>query len=429
MTFQTVITTQTDTTANFNEMLKRYMPYTLLMEELVKRDYFIQKVDKDNNWKGGNMDVPFKGAKASSYQFGSLVDVNDITKVKYAIGEVSGYKELWGAMSFHDHDLQKHGDLQQSFIKIIPDQIEEFVDGMKEKASGSLMNGAHFASVTGIVSANVGILKVDRPERFEIGMFVQIGVVGTVSQSGWVSSINMGTGNITIVTALSDVDAGTNPVDLTDGTGPLTPVAGTDKFFIKGAATSGKSFTSLASQLLSAANGGSAAIFGVTKLKFPFTQAANFDGASIDATNILAKIFDFYNETRRIGKGAPTEILMSYKHLASVMVLLEASREYLAKDSKASVYGWTEIEVVGVKGKLTLVGINELDDDKMYILDWRGIKLHSNGMFERRKSPSGNEYYEVRASTGFQYIVDIRFFGELVVSRPSYQGVIYNIAY
>jgi hypothetical protein len=428
MTFQTVITTDTTTTANFNELLKRYMPYSLLMEEAIKRDYFFQKVEKDNNWKGGNMDVPFKGAKSSSYRFGALVNEAAITKTKYAIGEVSGYKELWGAMVFEDADLNKHDNLEQSFIKIIPDQIEEFIDGMKEKVSGALMNGANFATVTSAGTA-LGVVGVDRPERFEIGMYVDFGVVGTVNQSGWVALINMSTSELTIVTAMSDVDAVTNKVDLTATAGPLDAVIVGNGVFIQGAITSGKSFTSLSSQLLSLANGGTANLFGISKLKFPFMQAANFDGAAIDKTNILAKIFDFYNETRRIGKGAPTEILMSFKNLASCMALLEASRDYLAKDSKASVYGWTEIEVVGVKGKLTLVGINELDDDKMYILDWRGIKLHTNGMFERRKSPSGNEYYEVRAESGFKYIVDIRFFGELIVSRPSYQGIIYNVAY
>lgn len=421
---QTTIVTQTTTTANFNELLKRYMPYELLMEEAIKRDYFLTKVEKDNNWKGGLMDVPFKGAKASSYSFGSLVAEAAITKSKYAIGEVNGYKELWGAMVFEDHDLNRHGDLEQSFIKVAPDQIEEFIVGMKEKVSGALMNGEHFATVT-VNGTNTGVLGVDRPERFEIGQYIDLGVVGTVKKSGWVGAIDMNTSKITVVTAMSDVDALTNKVDLTAS----TAVTVGDKAFISGAATSGKAFTSLATQILSLANGGSANIFGVLKTKYPFTQAQNFDGSSIDATNIMAKIFDFYNETRRIGKGNPTEVLMSYKHLASCMAILEGSREYLAKDSKASVYGWTEIEVVGVKGKLTLVAINELDDDKMFILDWTGIKLHSNGMFERRKSPSGNEFYEVRATSGFKYIVDIRFFGELVVSRPSYQGIIFGISY
>lgn len=40
------------TTASFNSMLKTYMPYELLNEEMAKRNYFWQRVKKDSNWKG-----------------------------------------------------------------------------------------------------------------------------------------------------------------------------------------------------------------------------------------------------------------------------------------------------------------------------------------------------------------------------------------
>lgn len=35
------------TTASFNDMLKAYMPYELLQEEMKKRNYFWNKVEKD----------------------------------------------------------------------------------------------------------------------------------------------------------------------------------------------------------------------------------------------------------------------------------------------------------------------------------------------------------------------------------------------
>jgi len=66
----------------------------------------------------------------------------------------------------------------------------------------------------------------------------------------------------------------------------------------------------------------------------------------------------------------------------------------------------------------------------MYIMDWRALKLYSNGFFERRESPDGNQYYEQRVAGpngGYKYITDTRFFGELVVDRPSYCGVIHTI--
>lgn len=450
------IGSQTQTTPSFNDMLKDYLPYDLLMEEMLKRDYFLSKVDMDNKWKGGVMQVPFLGAKASSVRVGKLVAQGNITQDKPVLGQVNGYKEVWGAMIFNDHDLKRHDDMKQSFIKVLPDKIDTFVDSMKEKVSHLLLSGQNFATVAagGAANAATGRLIVDRIERFEVGMYVEIALATPVNgvHAGFVSSVNMNTNEVLIVTAMSDVDAGTNPVDLTavvaesgpgvfDGTDAI--IAGS-KFYLEGvltSATTHASFTSLASQLLPASAGGSVALFGVTKTKYPILQAQAFNGAAgtyqVTSATILDVIFDAWLRTKQIGKGAPAEAIMSYKLFALCMKKLEkfdaagsstgSGRQYTSKDAKANVFGWSEITVNGPKGELKLVAINEMDDDKIFFIDWRGIKMHTNGMFERRVSPNGNEFYEIRAETGYQYIVDIRFFGELVVSRPSYCGIIYGI--
>jgi hypothetical protein len=97
--------------------------------------------------------------------------------------------------------------------------------------------------------------------------------------------------------------------------------------------------------------------------------------------------------------------------------------------TKVNVYGWTEISIFTVKGVLKIIGIQEIDDDYIMFIDWRSLKLHSNGFFKKRVSPDGKEYYEVRATTGYYYITDICFFGDLVLSRPSYCGIMYSISY
>jgi len=40
------------TDAQFNSMLKDYMPYELLSEEMKERNYFWGRVGKDSNWRG-----------------------------------------------------------------------------------------------------------------------------------------------------------------------------------------------------------------------------------------------------------------------------------------------------------------------------------------------------------------------------------------
>jgi hypothetical protein len=97
--------------------------------------------------------------------------------------------------------------------------------------------------------------------------------------------------------------------------------------------------------------------------------------------------------------------------------------------TKASEFGWTEIEITSVKGALKVVGIQEMSDSEIIFLDPKAIVFASNGMFRKRASPEGKEYFEVRNTTGFQYIVDVCLYGELVVKAPGHCGIIHSISY
>jgi hypothetical protein len=81
------------------------------------------------------------------------------------------------------------------------------------------------------------------------------------------------------------------------------------------------------------------------------------------------------------------------------------------------------------KGSLKLIGVQESDDDIIMFLDWSALKFYSNGFFKKRRSPDGIEYFESRATTGYTYIVDMCLFGEIVVQRPSYCGILHSISY
>jgi hypothetical protein len=190
-------------------------------------------------------------------------------------------------------------------------------------------------------------------------------------------------------------------------------------------------FTSLRSALLSAANGGAALLHNTSKLAYPYLQSVNVDGTAITASNILDSLFDAYTEIRTRAMGNANTILMSYKNLGSIMKLIETQKGpfKVTKDASASLYGWTEIEITSVKGTLTIVGIQEMDDDIIPFLDWSSFTFRSNGFFKKRKSPEGLEYHEVRNTTGYQYIVDLSLFGEMEWTKPGNNGIIYNVAY
>ena len=410
------------TKRTFQDMLNEYLTYDLLREEMKKRDYVLGRIDKDDGWKGGTLPVPFKAAGASSLSFGELTQSNDIAQDKYIRGEVSSYNELWGAMIFNHKDIVEHdGSVKEkSFLKIFPDSLEDFLDYMKQAASLNMLNGEHFAQASADGGAD-GTMIVDRPDRFILGQKVVIKDDNSAEINAYVSTIEMNTRDILFVTTRN----GATPVDLS-----TIIAADNAKIYHPGALTS--SFTSMRSSMLSAANGGTSALYGQTKTSAPYLQSINVDGTSWDAANFLTKLFDAYTDIRKFGRGNPNEVLVSYKNLGSIMKLIESSKgafKVAPTSEKASLYGWTEIEIVGVKGRLKVVGLQEADDDVVMFVDWRALKFHSNGMFRKHKGPDGNDYYVVRGTQGYQYICDMYLFGELVLNRPSYCGIVHTIDY
>lgn len=408
------------TTRTFSTMLNEYLPNELLKEEMIKRDYLLNKVEKDDSWLGGNLVVPFKAAGASSIAAGSLSASTDIAEDKYVRGGVSTQPEIWGSMIFNHRDLMEHGSVsEQNLLKILPDTIDDFLTYMKFVVSVNLLNGAHFAKLTAVATANDGLIVVDHPERFAIAQKV---LVGAALTQGFVSAIDMNTYTVTLVTARG----GATPVDFSGA----NKVVG-DKCYNDGFSTGAMS--SLRDALLSSTNGGSSTLYGVTKTAYPYLQAINVSGASITAANIMQKIFDALTTVRTFGKGNPTDIVMSYKNFGSCLKVIEASKgsfNVQPGSQKASQYGWTELVVGSVaKGALKLVAVQEIDDDVIMLVDWRALKFYSNGFFKKRKSPDGIEYFEVRATSGYSYIVDICIFGDLIVQRPSYCGILFSISY
>src|SRR5262245_19937622 len=121
------------TNRDFNDMLNEYLQVDLLREELIKRDYFLSKCERDDGAKGGTVPVPFEGQYASSIEFGQLADDTDIAKYDYVRGTLAPTVEAWGSILFNHRDLMEHdGKInEKSFLKILPGQIDDFVTYMK----------------------------------------------------------------------------------------------------------------------------------------------------------------------------------------------------------------------------------------------------------------------------------------------------------
>ena len=418
----------TTTNTYFNSMLNEYLPNQLLMEELIKRDWFLKNCEMDNSWKGSNIIVPFQGTKASTVSFGSLSASGNISQSKYIRGQITGYKEVWGSLIFNEADLINHeGKItENTFLKILPKEIDMFMDTFKQVVSTSLINGSYFDKLATNGTAG-GTAEVYHIDRFMIDQELELDDDNSASATYYAIAIDVNTATVGTGTITLSATRGGAAADISAYT-----TAQNAKVYHPGVITNG-SFVSLKEALLSAANGGSANIHGVSKLAWPSLQAVNIDGSSWSATNILDKLFDAFTTVRRKAKGKADTVLMSFKHLGNVMKILESQKgAYLVtKAPNASLYGWTEIEITNVTGQgLKLVGIVEMDDDVVMFLDMRSFVFRTKGGFRKRVDPDdGKNFYTVRNTTGYQYIVDNCLFGEMEHSMPGYNAIVYGISY
>lgn len=411
------------TARNFSAMLNDYLPPALLKEELIKRNYFLQNVERKDDWYGGSRIVPFKSQQASSVSFGALTAASSIVQSAFVRGTAS-QKEVWGSLIFDSRDLFESAPgkvPEDTFLKLLPDELDAFMLFFKEMISINLLVGSYLAKITDSTSNSTGGMIVDKIDRFELNQALVVQDDDTTGTSCFVQAINVNTNTVTIATA-AGLTAGGNFSSFT--------AAQNAKLYLPGAVAS--SFTNLRGALLSSANGGDSTLHGQTKASYKFLQAVNVSGADITATNILDKILDAYNTVRQKARGNADTVIMSYKHLGSCMKAIEVQKggyKTSATSTKASLYGWTEIEIVSVKGSLKLVGIQEMSDSEIFFIDWKSMSFDSNKFIQKEISPDGLEYMRVRNTTGYQYIVDMKLFGDLIVSKPGNNGVLYSISY
>lgn len=417
------------TTRSFSSMLNDFLANDLLREELIDRSYVLQKVEKDDTWLGGSLIVPFKGAGASSVTFGSLAAANDIAESVYVRGEVTTQPEAWGTLIFNHRDIMEHNKLsEQNFLKLLETDLPDFMDYFKNVISTALLGGTWFSKITANnASASSGVITVDRPDKFVIGQKISVDDDDSSPQTGYVTAININTSEITVKNARSSGSV----VDLSTYT-----VAQNAKVYHDGSQSAG--FSSMRGALLPASNtgvsgAGDSTLYGQTKTAYPYLQAIGVDASTLAVTrvNIVDTIFNAYVKICKLGKGSPTEVLMSYTNFGYCLAVFSTTKDAFnvnVGSTKTSMYGWKTLEVGGLKGTLNLVAVQECDDDIILFIDWRAWKFYSNGFFRKRQSPDGIEYFEQRATSGYSYIVDVCLFGDLVCLRPSYCGILYNLA-
>jgi hypothetical protein len=406
--------------AVYNDMLNDHLHYDLLKAELNVKNYLWKTLEHDEG-ATGDIIVPFQKQKATSVKLGAGPSAStDISQHKYTRGSLAqaDRPKIWGSLKFDYEDIFHHDGRmkQKSFLgTFLPKQIQDFTTYFSQTVNHGFLNSEHLDKTAG-TGSTAGVIAVNRIERFEVDQKINDG-----STDYYVTAVNVNTDEITLSATRGGSGADISAI-----------VADTELY--QDGFDTGNRLSNLKSLLLSDANGGSANIYGVSKLASSFTQAINVSGASMTANNVLEKIFDAISVYRRKAKGGLVECWMSYKHFGQVMKTLEQDKgpyKAMPGSTKSSEYGFTEITIFGAEtGAIKFVALPEMDDDVIVLANPKSMKIHSNKGINKVKSPDGNFYVVDRsASTGYSFITDMLFEGDIIVSQPSENLIIYDIDY
>lgn len=422
----------TNKAVTFSSMLNEWLVNDLFEQAFKDQSWLWNEASVVKTWQGGKLIVPFQDHYANSVAMGQLSDDADLSSAGYTRGFLDGYKECYGSIVFNSRDLQydHYRISEQSFISLLPQQLQQLMKFMRQTVSIQLLNGGRLDGVaSGFVGDATGSVTVLHPERFQRTMkVVLVDTTGPTTVTGYVESINRSTGELFIY----DARTGGSAED-------LTGLDDTTDIYIDGGNTT--SFGSLKDMLLPAANGGSDSYANVTKLASTFSQPILYDaggstglgpdwntGTAVTGNDILTLIFDAYRKNLQRGGEGDTAI-MSYKHYSACMLALEkGSGGFRHTDMSVKYAGYNKIEVFGVVGMITLMGIREMDDDYIGLIKMKDMKFYcGNKPFQALESPEGLKYFTKRATTGYQYISDIGLVGDFLYTNPWNATSIYNI--
>lgn len=397
------------------------------MDEVKKRDYIFRNVKKDERWKGGTYKIPLNTNRASSIKFGALTATASIHEAGVTMGEETSYIEIYHSLKFNHLDMDLGDNYEGSYIKVIKDTVEPAAVMYKEAIARSILSGGLIDSATANGTSG-GLITVNSPERFELGQYIVVRESdGPNAVAGYVTAIDMNTGVLTI----KDARSGGSAVDISAYT-----VAKSAALYMDGTVNTStgalqNNFNDLRSVILSNANGGGSSIHGLTKASYVQLQAHNKDLSGATSESLLENLFDLYVETSKKGRGNPSEIFISYKNYAHCVKSLENNRLFSVSDVKSG-FGFKSIKVGGPDGDLRITALREMDEDIVFVIDWNAFKLAGYKWFENETmSKIGQPYFVERersAGAGYEYIQDIKFYGNVVFYFLSYLGAGHSIS-
>lgn len=407
----------TNVTAGLSDMLREYAPHSVIMDEFKRDNFVFNQFGTDKSWKNGAAyQIPWELSSSNDTQMGALVDES-------VMGEVGNYKkailtnqpEMWGAIKFLEKDLTRYSDLKQSFLKIFPDKLTQLADHMKANLATMVLRGGSICTATANGTVG-GVLTVDRPQFLTVGQRVLI--KATASVTAYVRQIDMNTRQVLFYNARS----GGAVVDLS----AYTTALGT-KVMVPGGDT--ETLTSLQTYLLPAAQGGLDTIHGQAKLSSPLLQPQIFSGSAYTKANILDQLYDFYWAVKELSKVKSSEVWVPFHVFAACSKLAQSSKRFV-DGGKKSGYGFASMTLIGSEGEFTLTAIADMPTDKIYLLNKDAFKFVGDTFFEKKRQlNSDDEFFTLRKTTGYEYIMDVCFRAEFVCTKLAGSAVVRSVPF
>lgn len=409
-------------TQTFSGMLKNYRPVNILMDEVKKRDYMFRTVKKVQDWKGGRFQIPVNTAVASSVKFGSMTADTAIAEAEATLAYETSYLEIFQSLIFNQRDLDSSDNYEGSFIRAMMDTIDPAASYFKEVISHVMLLGSRIDALTADGTA-LGVAAVNFPERFERDQLVILKNSTPIAAEYYVIAIDLNAKTITV-----SATRGGAAADISAYTTALSSGIYFDGTINTGTGLAQNTMNNLRDALLSSANGGSASLHNLTKADYKQWQAHNEDLSASTAETLLEDLFKAWVITSRKGRGNPSEILISYDNFQHLVNSLETNRRFTVSDLKAG-HGFSSVKITGPDGALQVTALREMDNDVAPIVDWNAFRLAGMRFFESVKNPkTGDPFFEKRASTGYQYVMDVKFYGNVIFYHPSYCGIGHSIS-
>lgn len=411
-----------DQNSDFVELINEKLHPELMKNEVVNRTDIVKKISMDETWKGGDYKIAFKESDPSSIAYGGFTSESDVHEGEAKTGKIShsDEKTLTGTLKFKHKDLITHdGKITEgSFLKMLPNTLTDFADTIRMALAHNFLNGKVLAKGTANGTAG-GVLQVDRIERFRKGMKIEIEDADTALAAYYVIAVDRS--NLLAPKIKVSAARGGSAADIS----ALTTASTGIKIYHPGAKSAG--FTSMKDILDPATT----AVWGLNKADYSFLQPNVFDGSSITSANILDKLFDYVTELQIACGSDADQIWVSGRAFAACLKQLEGEKKaYNVQPGsrKITKYGWQEVQIGSQSGTLvTIVGVPEMDDSMMMIVNPKDFQFATNGFVRQVASPEGNKYYTVRTTSGWYFLVDFEVYGELVCLAPHKQAYVNNV--